>query len=642
MGEMAKSIAVITEQDSDLLQALYRTGAKIDVIRPAEVSGTRLEGCDAVALLGGASDEPLLLGAGQRMAVENELRKGKKVFAEFVASIGNVYCNPAESTRYHRLACCGETIPGLEPGVLIDDQCGQRLRPHAIACSRTKPLLQYVKVHAHDRIAMTDEWLEQVSDRALWFEEPRNLLVCAFRLSMYVRARFSPFSLAKRLVEFVAGWLTDESVDLSDTPPVYSAGGLGSGESAASFSEERTRLTAERAMRWFEEAQILRDEGREGALEGLGTEVYPDGRQRVSTILRADCMGEIALAYYLHGMATGSGRSRQISDNLAAYVFEHYMCREEGPLYGMMRWTNEAWGVCYQDDAARAIIPQMLKCLYDGTDAYLQDCADILRFLVRTTGTDGTRVFRTDNIALNDEALHKLRTRPGGLPSAHYNAYYHAALFLAYKLTNEEEFLTVGAKGIETIMGVYPDTKREQSETEEYCRLILPLSWLYWATGDKKHKAWLYRVTDDLQRFKHASGGYLEWDSGYRASMRHAVGEGESSLIAKNGDPVVDLLYSNNWLPMAFMQAYLVTKDERFVGLWEESAAFMASAQLYSGNKQIDGAWARAFDAEKREVLGSPADAGWGPWAIESGWTVAEIASGLWTGLLRERLLSHY
>jgi hypothetical protein len=124
--------------------------------------------------------------------------------------------------------------------------------------------------------------------------------------------------------------------------------------------------------------------------------------------------------------------------------------------------------------------------------------------------------------------------------------------------------------------------------------------------------------------------------------MRHEIGQGESSLISRNGDPVIDLLYSNNWLPIGFIQAYFVTKDPYFKQLWEEIAGFLVSAQLRSDNPVLDGAWTRAFDAERAEVFGSPADAGWGPWSIESGWTVAEISAGLLMGLLEERLLPHY
>ena len=49
------------------------------------------------------------------------------------------------------------------------------------------------------------------------------------------------------------------------------------------------------------------------------------------------------------------------------------------------------------------------------------------------------------------------------------------------------------------------------------CRLVLPLAILYGVTGEEKHREWLYRVTDDLQKVRHPSGGYREWDTGYKA-----------------------------------------------------------------------------------------------------------------------------
>jgi hypothetical protein len=42
------------------------------------------------------------------------------------------------------------------------------------------------------------------------------------------------------------------------------------------------------------------------------------------------------------------------------------------------------------------------------------------------------------------------------------------------------------------------------------------------------------------------------------------------------------------------------------------------------------------------EIYGLPYDLGWGHWVIESGWTVAEITSGLCMGLLADRLIGAY
>jgi hypothetical protein len=514
-----------------------------------------------------------------------------------------------------------------------------RIKPHEIACSHRRPILTFTSAHAHDWVEVSEELLGRISDRALWFEEPDHLLVCSFRLSQFRRARFAPKRKVPKVISYIVGWLLQKNVKLDNLQFAYSFD-----ESGLELAplEKRISRSVNRAFAWFEKSGVLREEGRGGVWEGMGTEITPDGSQRVSTIRRVDCIGEVSLPYFLNYLRSANERDLLISERLHDYVFDCFLNTDPGDLHGMMRWTEEAWGVCYQDDVARALIPHMLKCLYTGSRYRLDETVDALRFLVRTTGTDGTRVYRTDNISLTQERIRTLQSEPGNLPSAHYNGYYWAALFLGYKLTGEPSFLDTGVRGMETIMSVYPETIREHSQTQEYCRLILPLAWMYWVTGNPLHLEWLYEVVDDLQSFKHSSGAYLEWDDGLKAAMRHGMGEGESAMLTRNGDPVADLLYSNNWLPIAFMQAYFVTKDNRFLELWEEHVSFLISAQLESDNPAIDGAWARAFDVNLKEVFGSPADAGWGPWAIESGWTVAEITSGLLMGLLKEQLQHAY
>jgi len=631
-------VAVITAGPSDLSELILSYDPAAAVMKPGEVDAAVLEGAEAIALLGGVSEKPLMLAPEERVLIEQAIRGGKRVFAEYVASIGHVYAEQPQSTRYSRLVYCGGEIEGLGLGDVLDDQCGMRIRPHSIACSHGRPILTFASVHTHASVEVTEELLRDVSERALWFEDEGELLVCSFRLSNFVKARYAPKRKMLRVAAYILGWLYGAEVDVTRLPVQESYSFVTPGGELL----EGVAAAAERALQWFERSGVLRDEGRGGVWEGLGTEIMPDGTQRVSTIRRVDCIGEAAFPYFLNSLRTEQERDLLVSERLHEYIFDYFLNKEPGHLYGMMRWTEEAWGICYQDDVARALIPHLLKCLYTGSKYRLEETVAALRFLVSTTGTDGTRVFRTDNIALTEERVRELQTTPGELPSAHYNGFYYAALFLAYKLTGEQSFLDVGVRGMETIMGVYPETKREQSQTQELCRLVLPLAWMYWVTGKTEHKDWLYRVVGDLQQVKHSSGAYLEWDDGYKAAMRHAMGEGESSLLARNGDPVVDLLYSNNWLPVGFMQAYFVTKDEMFLKLWEEHAAFLISAQIVSDNPMIDGGWARAFDVNLREVFGSPADAGWGPWAIESGWTVAEITSGLLMGLLKDRLLPAY
>jgi hypothetical protein len=204
-------------------------------------------------------------------------------------------------------------------------------------------------------------------------------------------------------------------------------------------------------------------------------------------------------------------------------------------------------------------------------------------------------------------------------------------------MTGNTSFMDTGVRGMESIMSAYPLTHRVLSETQELCRLVFPLALLYSATGKSRHRDMLYNVCSDLERFKQPSGAYVEWDTGYRAKYSRTNGD-ESSMLSENGDPVADLLYSVNWLPMGFIHAYFATGDEYFKSLWGQVCSFLCGCRIRSVDKQIDGAWARSWDLDKKEYFGIPNDVGWGPWCVESGWTVAEIVSGMATGLMADRL----
>ena len=238
------------------------------------------------------------------------------------------------------------------------------------------------------------------------------------------------------------------------------------------------------------------------------------------------------------------------------------------------------------------------------------------------------RTWRTDRVYLNEESLKALAEAEHGTPSAHYNAYYLAALLLAYIHCGKKSYIETAQKGLETLMSMYPDTQREQSETEEMCRMILPLALLFEATGEEKHRNMLYRVTDDLQKHRHSSGGYLEWDTGYKAVCSRES-KGECSILTENGDPVVDLIYSLNWLPIGFAYAYHVTGDDMFKLLWRDVIAFCIKTQVISDNELTNGSWCRAFDVDLWEAYSCPHEAGWAAYASESGWTNSEILMGM-------------
>lgn len=613
---------LLSNCESDFSDVLESCGVQITRISMEDAAKEELSIYDAYAVLAcGKVLDPHL-----RVRLEEESAKGKRLFTEGLNSWGDIYSEEIDDTTRRRLVVASDTdaggIPGLDTGDLLDDGSNRMMRPWYDVPGQ-KPLLVYRDhIVAHSKWDADPEEILEGSDPALWMLGD-NVMMCAFELHNFNRARFAPQESWRCLISFIAKWLTGNEPTWWPEPVVQF-------DFRKDFSDDtifdlRRKDAVKRGICWLR--RNLVDKGHGGIREGLRHNITPDGEQSSADTVRTDCSGEAASAFRFYGSLYGDEDCLQIAERLSQFVFGPMMVRN-GLLDGMLRWTDTAWRVCYQDDAARALLPELYNCLYLGNTDRFPDICRALDFLVKTTAKDGCRVMRTDALDLTEDSIRTLSETEHGLPSAHYNAYYHAALLLAYKHGGNSVYLDVGRHGLETIMSYYPDTQREQSETEELCRLILPLSLLYDITKEGKHKEMLYRVTDDLVKHRHPSGGYLEWDTGYQAKFSRES-SGECSLLTHNGDPVADLLYSTNWLPVAFAVAHHVTGDKRFYDLWRDVATFCLKTQVQSKDPKTDGSWCRAFDMELGEVYACPHDVGWAAKCSESGWTNAEILMGL-------------
>ena len=190
-------------------------------------------------------------------------------------------------------------------------------------------------------------------------------------------------------------------------------------------------------------------------------------------------------------------------------------------------------------------------------------------------------------------------------------------------------------------MTAYPNGAREHSQTQDICRMILPLAILWKVTDDPEKKQWLYRITEDLEKYKHPNGGYVEWDTDY-ISICAGVRDGESSVLAENGDPVGDMLYSLGWLSFALCTAYYFTKDMKFKKLRDDINCFIAEIQVISADPLLNGIWTRSIDLDTREVYGVPNDVGWAPWSVETGWGTAQTICGLLLAQLEDRVINRF
>ncbi|MBP3422370.1 MAG: hypothetical protein J6K86_01245 [Clostridia bacterium] len=613
-------ILVVTDGDSDLLQLLQKT-CDVTVISLDSVD-VNPNAYDALCVLVGNNIYPTNLSAPLHDCMEKMRRQGKPVFCEFVGPIGGVRLRGTVQMVRQRMAYNAKGLPmdGLKDGDLLDGQSNECIKWLPKTEEQT-PILTYQEyVCAHSNAEISEEQHRE-SFWALWWLD-KNTMVSSIRLCNFRRARFAPRASWEALISAILSFLAGEKIQPAFAAPVCQF------HETKVESVEDTKQAVEKGLAWITNAGMLKNGGAAGAYEGFTNQINAKtGEHTKNRTIRTDCTCEIGGALLFDALLTGNEQSKKTADLLFKFAFD-WLQVKDGEHKGMIRWSEDAWEHCYQDDVARVVLGMLLSQHFGQEVPYLEQINAGLDYMIETTGADGIRIPATEIRYFNPEYSAWLKTAGSGEPCAHFNAYYHAVLLLSYRVCKNPRYLEYAEKGLSTLMKVYPDTRRETSETEEYCRLILPLAILYGVTGKKEHYTWLCKVADDLQKFRHPLGGYAEWDTGYKAfcSRNH---KGECALLANNGDPVADLLYSNNWLPLGFAYAYMVTGEQKFYDLWKDSASFILSAQIHSEDKLLDGAWARAFDLERRENNGIPYDIGWGPYCIESGWTVGEILMGL-------------
>lgn len=625
------AILIISDQESDLSKLLMRS-AECVLLSEKEAISADLSCYSALALLCGASYERAhAVCAALRMKIEEFAESKKPIFYEWCASfaytytVGNEYYDGSDSSgdAMNRYVYVGKDSSELTYGDLLDSQANLGCIYRFVPEDAYPILYNGGHIVKHDHVDASEINVANIEKRRwrLWYYDSTRL-VCSFRICNFTKARFAPFTSWCGIVRIILEHLGVK--EMQPPKPHYTLGNGGD-----------IMHTFNKGMSWFDGCDILIDNGRAGVKEGMSHLIYPNGKQVERYDVRVDCAGEVAGAYLFDYLINRREGSLEVYKNISDFIFDKMQVRS-GKFKGMLRWTETAWNTVYADDTGRAIISTLLYMTHTGDKSRLPQIEESLDFLISVTGTDGLMEHGLNCFKLTDERMSELRSKPSNQYCAHRNAYYSAALLLAYQLDHKQIYLDTALKGLSTIMSVYPNTMRAISETEELCRLIFPLACLYQTTKSEEHKRWLYDVAQRLECYRHKSGGYVEMDPGYTAYRSRTAGT-ESSMLADNGNEIAELLYSLNWLPLGFSYAYYVTDDTLFLQKWEDIAAFFSNAQIVSEDRMIDGAWARSLDLKRMEIYGMPHDVGWGPCCIESGWTVAEVLMGLGLGIALQK-----
>jgi hypothetical protein len=167
-------------------------------------------------------------------------------------------------------------------------------------------------------------------------------------------------------------------------------------------------------------------------------------------------------------------------------------------------------------------------------------------------------------------------------------------------------------------------------------RMLIPLAFLVRIEDTTAHRGWLAHLSEALLAQMQPCGairellGPLENGRYGPPQSNEAYGTAEAPLIQENGDPACDLLYTANYAFLGLHEAAAVSDTPALREAVDRLAQFLCRIQARSkAHPHLDGAWMRGFDYRRWEYWGSSADAGWGAWSVESGWTNTWIAAVL-------------
>jgi hypothetical protein len=469
------------------------------------------------------------------------------------------------------------------------------------------------------------------------FEFPASqILVATSKLSQFVRGRYGPQSAWKAIWERLLRWLdpSGEAPALTWTPTVRVQAGP-----QTPLSDDPERAAFDRSVKWFREHVVYSIDWKKGAIEGFESTIDHEGRQMRRPWIRGDCTAETAMVFAYDWVLTRNPDSRRLSTQILDYVWssDFFHGDPQSPAYGLSNWY-ERGPAFYGDDNARVIIPT-LAARHLLKEARWDE--HVLRCLLANFRTTGTLGFRRNRIDLDqfydgDRGWEFFRREKVISLAPHYQAYLWAAYLLGFALTGFDGFLKRTETALRMTMEAYPGWRWTNGFTQELARMLLPLAFLVRVEDTPQHRGWLARVADDLLAHMQPCGAIREHlgplESGRYAppQTNEAYGTTEASLIQANGDPACDLLYTTNYAFLGLHEASAATGDSRLQETADRLARFLCRIQVRSAaHPYLDGAWMRGFDYERWEYWGSSADAGWGAWSVESGWTNTWIAAVL-------------
>lgn len=664
LGAPAARWIVCGSASNDFLVVMRENGmscARTDL--PEEAVAAAPEGGAVLVLADGYPSKTTQLEAGW---FERAAAKRLRLYVEYPGALPGMEVGPPRQTEWERAVISSDAfVPALPRlRILSPQDC------YFVPVTAEKCHMVLARVAGYNNALYG---LPQKTFPLLFELAPAAgrgpVLVATTKLSQALTARYAPSGAWRAVWSGILSWLAGgrPPPELRWTPtvrPTFAQNDPLPADAAAQalqrgvewFINSKLLLPASRLGELTERAAVGSapapppaapiGDGSLGILEGYLSRIQPDGRQLQTIARRGDCTAESAMALAFGGKVQGRSDYANIARNLLDFYYFSSPARkgERGDpkhgAYGLVAWgiDTPAWRVAnYGDDNARLLLGTMAAAALLGEERWDEAMLLCLLANLRTTGPLG---FRGDRIDIGDLSAHGwehfFRRRITNY-APHYESYLWACYLWAYRQTGFELFRERAKIGIRRTMAAYPGRWRwTNGMQQERARMLLPLAWLVRLEDTAEHRGWLRRIADDLLAAQDASGALREEIGALSQGQMHppqsndAYGTGETPLLQQNGDPVSDLLYTSNFAFLGLHEAAAATAEPFYAAAAQKLAQFLCRIQIRSDrHRELDGGWYRGFDFRRWEYWASNADAGWGVWSIESGWTQGWITSVL-------------
>lgn len=486
-----------------------------------------------------------------------------------------------------------------------------------------------------------------------------DVLIATTSLSNFKTASFRPTESWKKVWSHILQHLTDEPVVLSrwtmDPEPMYN-------EKQA--LPNTARLEAIKAgTEWFYNTKFIihpswypnlmkiagdgthpvagaipKDwkvgDGSFGVLEGHVSNIHPDGSQDIRYMIRNDVQGEVAFA--LAGAAEKAKNSnyKTTSHNMLDFLFYASNARKglrnekKSPAYGMLGWADATPYLFYNDDHARAILGSIGASAYMNDPSWNKEIVETILANFRLSSREGFIGNRLSENEILTNGWEYYNKRTFISPHPHFESWTWACYLWLYNKTKHKPLLDKAKSAIKITMDAYPKLwKWTNGIQQERARMILPLAWLVRVDDTKEHREWLNFMVNELLKYQQENGAIQEQVGDNNMGQAGLVmsnddyGKYEAALIAHNGDPASDMLYTTNFAFFALNEAARVSNNPEHLAAVNKLADFLVRIQVKSKtHRDLNGAWFRGFDYKKWDYWGSNADEEWGVWCTLTGW----------------------